>query len=182
MKIKRKCCFKKGNIKISFKNKENVITEIKVNPDESIKDLINIFYEKTRTENNNTNSFLYENKNIISSKIINSNVKDLIPSNSDADSLIIFVEPNIKIIFNENNIQSEIYISKEKTMSNIVDAYYEMKGINNDNDKYFICNFELIDSDENKSKIIKDYFRKDLENKILNISLNEKKEIQKNNV
>ena len=185
LKIKRKCCFKKGNIKISFKNIEKVITEMEVEPNESITDLINIFCEKTGIANNNTNSFLYkkENKkeNIVSQKTPNPTVKDLIPKNSDVDILSIYVEPNIKIIFNENNTQSEINISIEKTMSNIVDMYYEIKGIPNDKQKLFISNHENIDSDKNKNKKIKDYIRKDSENKILNISVHEKKEFQRIN-
>ena len=85
---------------------------------------------------------------------------------------------NSKIIFNENNIQTEIKISQGKTMRELIDMYYKNNRSQNNGRKIFIHNNQNILSEENRNKKIKEYLKDEND---LNISVFEMEKIKKIN-
>ena len=66
-----------------------------------------------------------------------------------------------KIRFKEGGyLALEIYISIEKKLGELIDIYYEKKGIKNENKKYFLCCGDIIN--HHKNQLIME-FEKDLD-------------------
>ena len=91
--------------------------------------------------------------------------------------IIVIEEGNIKIIFNDiSHKKTEIYMTNEKTVNDLIIFYYKKKGIKNDNQNIFLLKKENIALDEYKNQKIKNFAKKC----ILKISVFEKGNIKIN--
>ena len=149
---KKKFSSKKRNIKTRDNNIINIETDINcIHSRKTIKDKPSLYHK----ENYSSSETL--NKTKISDSFTKDSYKD-----------------GIKIQFNiNNNIVTEINLSRESSMSDLIDIYYKKMEIKDGNQKIFICNNENIESEENRNKRIQDYLRGQNKNN-LNVSVFEK--------
>ena len=83
-----------------------------------------------------------------------------------------FEKRDMKIIYKElnNSKEIEVFLSFEKTVNDLINIYFKMKGIIRDKNKIFLCNNKE-NIGLNEKKKIKDFLNKDLKESILNISV-----------
>ena len=157
-----------------------------------MKDLINIYNGKDIKNgalNIDKKIFLYNNENIASEENKNKKIEDYIQKDLNEFAISISVLENgyIKVNFKDNNgIVTEIDISLESLIIDLINSYYKKNGINNNNAYIFLLNEMNIDSEEHRKRKIQDYVKKDSKQYILNILVIEKGKIKinfyKNNV
>ena len=133
-------------IKIILYENEKLQTEINNIPFKAkASELIDMFYKKKgiRKDNQIQKLFICNNENIASKLNENKKIKDFIKKNSDNHILIISVleQGNTEIkkinIIEGGYLLFELYLPCDKKVRDLIDVYYEKKGIKNENKKLF---------------------------------------------
>ena len=149
-KIENKISFEYNGNFIDLENSENIQIEkfFKTNKENYTPSL----------SNKNLNTINPNTKNVINETSFNVPIDNI--TNVNDSKIEINVKQNIRIIYKEFNIRNptEIYITTEKKMFDLIDIYYKKKVMKNENKYKFICGGKNIDSEKNKNKPIENKF------------------------
>ena len=107
---------------------------------------------------------------------------DCLPKNTKDINLRAELLVMVKVIFEKDSnpeTKTEMEISNEKTMGNLIDMYKKNTEDNITNNLMFLCDGDNIDMEENKNKKIKDYTLKDSEDNSLKIEVLDSKILKK---
>ena len=175
------------NMKINFKEcGKNESIEIYISIKKKVKDLIDMYYSKIIKNgalNIDKKIFLYNNENIASEENKNKRIEDFIQKdlNEFIISISVLEKGYIKVFFKDNKgIVTEIDISLESLIIDLINSYYKKASINNYNSYIFLLNEINIDSEEHRKRKIEDYVKKYSKKNVLNILVIEKGKIKIN--
>ena len=79
----------KGMIKVKYSEEGNQLFELYISSEQTVKDLVDIYYKKTRTNNNNKKSFLSNGCNISLKENINKKIRNFIKEDLVIFSIVI---------------------------------------------------------------------------------------------
>jgi hypothetical protein len=171
----------KDTIKVVCRDIDPKDTEIFLEPEETVNNLIKIYYKMKGLNKENKKIFLCSGKNLSSEDKKNAKVKDEIRS----DDIIAVIEDmsedkedkedkenreekkdkedkKIKIVFSENQNRREFFINSKETVRSLIRKYNE----NQEKEKMFLFGGDNLATEENIEKTISDIIPKDEESNV----------------